>query len=1022
MNLGELFVRIGASLKGFDETMGKVEQKLHKVGEKLQRTGVGLSLAITAPMAALAAGALKSAIGFETAMASVRKNVDGTEEDLKKLGHGFEDLSTRIPATTKEIAAVASVAGQLGIASENVLQFTEVMIAMGETTNLSAIDAATALAKIANITRLPETQFDRLASTILKLGKTTKAQEAQITEFALRISGAGTVVGMTQAEILGFSAALASAGVEAEAGGTAISKLMVKIASAVEKGGQELDDFAAVAGTSSEEFAVAFKKNAADAIATFLEGLQGITEEGSQTFRTLEELGLDADRLQRVVLNLSNAQDSLRDTVAKGRAEWERNLTLTETVGIAYGTTGSKLEMLKNRVDIAASRLGDALIPSLKVAMTAFRGLLQVMTVVIGGFHDLPESIQFATVGLAALVAGLGPLLLILAAVTKAAQGASVALAFLSKHPLVVLGTAVAVAVLAIGTFTLGMSKAAAESRKLGEAATTAAEKVKILSTAFENFGGTEKIQKLEAELKAINEWLDKVAKGGDRTQLGPAFKEMETRAAGLTHKLEALRSIQARIAEEAKQAGIDEAWNRAADASKRANDSFKLLGDDQKRLAAQIAIDVQLLEELVPLLGAEDERVLELANTIKLLRLEQLKSNEETEEAAKVVAGADRAYKELGATLAAIDLTGRMLGGFDVLGAKIKETEGAIADMIAKGKEQKRTDIEIGETQGVKDAVATLERLKGLAATIEFGPKLAGQFEGLEKNLRDAETAVFDYAAKLEAAGASTEELRQDETFQALVANWQQARGEIQGFKTDFETMQQAMTTWLEDIRVSSADVFVSIVDGLNRIAEAAAHAFVQMLVSGTNFADAMSGVFASLAADLIAWVLKMLIEYVAVKITEIVYGSIAAYAEFPIVGLALGIAAAAAAIGAAKALSSSHGGKTLKEGGITTGPTHALIGEAGTEVVAPLDELLAMMRHVVEGVMGVVLGPNLTAATAEDPMDSGIAAMVRSFKPQPLTIKVENTLVTNARALARTMAEELPFVLRKKLGNAFG
>ena len=123
------------------------------------------------------------------------------------------------------------------------------------------------------------------------------------------------------------------------------------------------------------------------------------------------------------------------------------------------------------------------------------------------------------------------------------------------------------------------------------------------------------------------------------------------------------------------------------------------------------------------------------------------------------------------------------------------------------------------------------------------------------------------------------------------------------------------------------------------------------------------MSNVFSQLASDLIAWVLKMFLEFVAVKISEIILGSIAAYAEFPFVGLALGIAAAAAAIGAAKALASGHGGKAFAEGGIVHGPVLGLVGEAGTEVISPLGQLLAMIR---EAVAGVFVGPNMATAAA--------------------------------------------------------
>ena len=55
-----------------------------------------------------------------------------------------------------------------------------------------------------------------------------------------RIAGAGNQIGLTEAQVLGFSAALSSVGIEAEAGGSAISKVFIDIASQVATSGENL--------------------------------------------------------------------------------------------------------------------------------------------------------------------------------------------------------------------------------------------------------------------------------------------------------------------------------------------------------------------------------------------------------------------------------------------------------------------------------------------------------------------------------------------------------------------------------------------------------------------------------------------------------------------------------------------------------------------------------------------------------------------------------------------------------------
>ena len=89
----------------------------------------------------------------------------------ERLSSGIRDMSKQLPATAAQIAKVAEVSGQLGISADNVLGFTKVMIDMGESTNLSAEDAASAIAKIANITGMSADQYQRFGSSVVALGK-----------------------------------------------------------------------------------------------------------------------------------------------------------------------------------------------------------------------------------------------------------------------------------------------------------------------------------------------------------------------------------------------------------------------------------------------------------------------------------------------------------------------------------------------------------------------------------------------------------------------------------------------------------------------------------------------------------------------------------------------------------------------------------------------------------------------------------------------------------------------------------
>ncbi|MDT2771971.1 phage tail tape measure protein [Enterococcus durans] len=153
-------------------------KKIETFGSKVSSAGTALTIGVTAPLVAGATAVTTAAISWESAFAGVKKtndevvdsngNVVYSYSDLEK---GLRNLATQLPASHQEIANVAEAAGQLGIKTENVVSFTKTMIDMGESTNMSAETAATSLARLANITKLPQDKFSNLGAAIVDLGK-----------------------------------------------------------------------------------------------------------------------------------------------------------------------------------------------------------------------------------------------------------------------------------------------------------------------------------------------------------------------------------------------------------------------------------------------------------------------------------------------------------------------------------------------------------------------------------------------------------------------------------------------------------------------------------------------------------------------------------------------------------------------------------------------------------------------------------------------------------------------------------
>lgn len=326
--------------------------------------------AASAVLVAVGVASVRMAAEFESSFAGVRKTVDATEAEFDELSSGLRDLALQIPINVNELNSIAEAAGQLGIQKEFILGFTETMANLGVATNLTAEQAATSMARIANVTGLPQGQFDRLGSTVVELGNNFATTESEIIEFGTRIAGAGEIAGLTEAQILGIGAAVSSVGVQAEAGGTAIQKVLIGMTRAVAEGGEDLEAFAATAGLTAAEFARAFREDAGVAFADFVAGLG---KQGDKAFATLERLGLEDQRLIRTFISLAGSGDLLIEAMETGTKAFAENTALTKEAEERYKTFDSQMVLTQNTIRDLGISIGAELLPQLTDLLSLIR-------------------------------------------------------------------------------------------------------------------------------------------------------------------------------------------------------------------------------------------------------------------------------------------------------------------------------------------------------------------------------------------------------------------------------------------------------------------------------------------------------------------------------------------------------------------------------------------------------------------------------------------------------------------------
>lgn len=363
-------------------------------------TQAGTSLTTFGLAGAAALGlSTRAAVQWESAWTGVLKTVDGTDAQLAALQDGLRGMALEVSASSTEIANVAATAGQLGVAVGDVEAFTRTMIDLGVSTNLTAEEAATSLARMANIFGTTRDGVSRMGATIVDLGNNSATTESEIVALATRLAAAGKIAGLSEADVFAFASTLSSVGVDAEAGGTALSKVFTSISDATRDGGDKLQTFADVAGVSVADFRKSFETDAAGTIASFIDGMGRMSEAGGSTTKVFDTLQLTDQRLMRAILSTSSAQGLLTDQIELANGAWDDNTALVEEANKRYDTTEAKLQIAKNAINDAAIDIGDNLLPVLA-------SLAQGVAKAAEAFGNLPEPVKQAGTGLGVVASG----------------------------------------------------------------------------------------------------------------------------------------------------------------------------------------------------------------------------------------------------------------------------------------------------------------------------------------------------------------------------------------------------------------------------------------------------------------------------------------------------------------------------------------------------------------------------------------------------------------------------------------
>lgn len=386
---------------GFHTQMAKLKEDLQRATKAKIRIDMdeakqklaNLKTEIVASVASVAAIAapIKSAIDFESSMADVKKVVDfKTPDELKEFSNQILNMSRDIPLSVNEIASITASGGQLGIAKENLMDFTQTAAKMGVAFDMSAKEAGDNMATLMNIFNMSVDGVRGLGDTINHLSNNSASTANKIVNAVGRIAGNAKDMGLSADATAGLASSFIALGKQPEVAATAINSMLTVLNNADKAGGDLEKAFKAI-GTSGKELKAQILKNPQKALTDFLHTLSKIPKEKKTGVLTTifgRNFGDDISLLTGAIENFDKAMALSGDNKRFGSMEAEFQSR--------SDTTENKIQLMKNALNELSVSFGRVFLPYIKRGVEKITEFIQKITEFVRSNEDLVKKIGFS--------------------------------------------------------------------------------------------------------------------------------------------------------------------------------------------------------------------------------------------------------------------------------------------------------------------------------------------------------------------------------------------------------------------------------------------------------------------------------------------------------------------------------------------------------------------------------------------------------------------------------------------------
>lgn len=396
------------------EVIDGLTSKAEGLAGKFKNVGNAM-LPISSIAAVALGGSVKLATDFQKALDGAQRGLDLTDKEMVQFTETTQKLSKELhnQFSSTELANIETEAGKLGIAKNDVDDFTKVIaklaVATEQTKNIETL--STNASKVSTIFKMGIPDLEKWGAAVNKLDDVTSATSNQIIEFTQRSGKMAAGTNITASTLSAYGATLISAGENTSSAATFMNKFIGVLGNATTLS-KTAQGALQKLGFNAKDLAVAFDR---DATGTMQKFLSKVNELDSVSRREILANIFGLEHVDSASLLVGQTENLIKNLKDAGNTTGNLNKLNTEFDKMSKSVSG-QLTTVKNLIGELGISLGAILLPGVAAIAQAITPILQQ----VAALAQSNPIISTMIVGFLAVAAAVAPIAYIISGIVAA--------------------------------------------------------------------------------------------------------------------------------------------------------------------------------------------------------------------------------------------------------------------------------------------------------------------------------------------------------------------------------------------------------------------------------------------------------------------------------------------------------------------------------------------------------------------------------------------------------------------------